>query len=261
MPKVSSAHAEKEVDVTNAGRGIWLVKVPKYLQEQWKDPNRSKTEIGRLRLTSNPAGSKKGRNSIALTLNEQIASENKLPREHKFITHDIKQSLAVFSLPKVEEGQAPPLRNTVALEGSVNQKFECQPVMDENYLAIRLASRKKAEKPLRQAIAITHSVQAYKPKARHEHLMTREKVKETVGKKSREDKDVVLNMLFEAFEKHQYYNIQDLTKITNQPMPYLKEILREVCTYNLQHPHKHTWELKPEYRHYDQEEAGPPSPA
>lgn len=31
---------------------------------------------------------------------------------------------------------------------------------------------------------------------------------------------------------------------------YLKEILKEVCNYNIKNPHKNMWELKPEYRHY-----------
>lgn len=61
-------------------------------------------------------------------------------------------------------------------------------------------------------------------------------------------------MLFNAFEKHQYYNIKDLVKITNQPISYLKEILKEVCEYNMKNPHKNTWELKKEYRHYKVEE-------
>lgn len=34
----------------------------------------------------------------------------------------------------------------------------------------------------------------------------------------RDDKDAVLDMLFAAFEKHQYYNIKDLVKITKQPV-------------------------------------------
>lgn len=60
-------------------------------------------------------------------------------------------------------------------------------------------------------------------------------------------------MLFAAFEKHQYYNIKDLVKITQQPIVYLKEILTEVCNYNLKNPHKNMWELKPEYRHYKEQ--------
>ncbi len=33
----------------------------------------------------------------------------------------------------------------------------------------------------------------------------------------RKDKDKVLDMLFNAFAKHQYYSIKDLERITQQP--------------------------------------------
>lgn len=59
-----------------------------------------------------------------------------------------------------------------------------------------------------------------------------------------------MDMLFNAFEKHQYYNIKDLVTLTNQPISYLKEILKELCEYSVKNPHKNTWHLKPEYRHY-----------
>lgn len=42
--------------------------------------------------------------------------------------------------------------------------------------------------------------------------------KKAEGKKMRDNKDAVLDMLFAAFEKHQYYNIRDLVKITRQPI-------------------------------------------
>ena len=42
--------------------------------------------------------------------------------------------------------------------------------------------------------------------------------KKAEGKKMRDDKDVVQNALFAAFEKHQYYNIKDLERITKQPV-------------------------------------------
>lgn len=35
---------------------------------------------------------------------------------------------------------------------------------------------------------------------------------------------------------------------------YLKEILNEVCDYNVKNPHRNMWELKPEYRHYKADE-------
>merc|ERR1712223_1168089 len=77
-----------------------------------------------------------------------------------------------------------------------------------------------------------------------------EEKKRMEGKKSRDDKDKVQEILFALFEKHQYYNIKDLIRETNQPVTYLKSILNEVCNYNVKNPHKNMWELKPEYRHY-----------
>lgn len=45
-----------------------------------------------------------------------------------------------------------------------------------------------------------------------------EQMKKSEGKKSREDKEKVMDMLFAAFEKHQYYNIKDLVRLTKQPV-------------------------------------------
>lgn len=41
--------------------------------------------------------------------------------------------------------------------------------------------------------------------------------KKAEGKRSREEKDKVMEMLFTAFEKHQYYYSKDLERITKQP--------------------------------------------
>jgi len=40
----------------------------------------------------------------------------------------------------------------------------------------------------------------------------------------------------------------------HSPQTYLKEILRDIGIYNVKGTHKNTWELKPEYRHYQSEE-------
>lgn len=48
--------------------------------------------------------------------------------------------------------------------------------------------------------------------------MEYEKKKKEEGKRARADKQKVLEMLFSAFEKHQYYNIKDLVEITKQPV-------------------------------------------
>ena len=45
-----------------------------------------------------------------------------------------------------------------------------------------------------------------------------EKKKKEEGKRAREDEDVVKALLFNAFERHQYYNLKDLITITKQPV-------------------------------------------
>jgi hypothetical protein len=57
-----------------------------------------------------------------------------------------------------------------------------------------------------------------------------EEKKKAEGKKARDDKDSVLEMLFAAFEKHQYYNIRDLVKITRQPIVSFETKSRNVLT-------------------------------
>uniref|UniRef100_A0A8C8DCG7 General transcription factor IIF subunit 2 n=1 Tax=Oncorhynchus tshawytscha TaxID=74940 RepID=A0A8C8DCG7_ONCTS len=77
-----------------------------------------------------------------------------------------------------------------------------------------------------------------------------EKRKKAEGRMVRAYRQQVMDMLFSAFEEHQYYNIKDLLEVAKQPATYLKEILREIGVYNAKGTHKSTWELKPEYHHY-----------
>ncbi|KAI5694009.1 hypothetical protein M8J76_013064 [Diaphorina citri] len=198
----SSQHADKDLDLTQASRGVWLVKVPKYVANKWE----------------------------------------------KF-GNDFYSILA-----PVNPDAIVPESEKLMLEGKIVQKLECRPYADSCYMKLKLDSIIKASQPLRQVKHLDKIVQNYKPVSNHKHLIEYNEKKKAEGKKARDDKDAVLEMLFAAFEKHQYYNIKDLVKITKQPITYLKEILKEVCNYNLKNPHKNMWELKPEYRCYKEEE-------
>ncbi|KAJ7401769.1 General transcription factor IIF subunit 2 [Pitangus sulphuratus] len=145
--------------------------------------------------------------------------------------------------------------NKLALEGIVVQRAECRPAASENYMKLKRLQIEESSKPLRLSQQLDKAVTTnYKPVANHQYNIEYEKKKKEDGKRARADKQQVLDMLFSAFEKHQYYNIKDLVDITKQPVIYLKEILREIGIYNVKGTHKNTWELKPEYRHYQGEE-------
>ncbi|XP_067212415.1 general transcription factor IIF subunit 2 isoform X1 [Linepithema humile] len=271
------SHTERELDLSNAGRGVWLVKVPKYIANKWeKAPGN--VEVGKLKITKNP-GQKA---EVSLKLSEAVlalkeSGEEEIPKQHRLdVTTVTRQMLGVFShvarkfgiifkfnvsLISIFNFTASTSSDTIVpeseklfMEGRIVQKLECRPYADNCYMKLKLESIKRASVPQRQVQQLDRVVQNFKPVSDHKHNIEYAEKKKAEGKKMRDDKEAVLDMLFAAFEKHQYYNIRDLVKITRQPIVYLKEILNEVCNYNLKNPHRNMWELKPEYRHYKEEE-------
>ncbi|KAM9765659.1 general transcription factor IIF subunit 2 isoform 2-T2 [Menidia menidia] len=241
-----------EVDLTGAKQntGVWLVKVPKYLSQQWAKAS-GRGEVGKLRICKK---GNQGKAEVSFTLNEELTViegiEDKTvsaPREHPFTMQTVGgQMLAVFTESSSDK---------LALEGMVVQRAECRPAVSESYMKLKRLQIEESSKPVRLSQQLSKPVTSnYKPVAIHDYNREYEKRKKEEGKRARATKQQVLDMLFSAFEKHQYYNIKDLVDITKQPVIYLKEILRDIGIYNVKGTHKNTWELKPEYRHYQNEE-------
>lgn len=249
MQSIDKGHEPRDVDVTAATRGVWLVKVPKYLAERWEKAE-GNSEVGKLRLTRSklPSGQKP---EVLFTSSDTIMAQggtvSDIPHQHKFaLTAVANQNLTVFS-------QSPNL-DRVFIEGKVIQRGECHPIADDNYRKLKRKQLEINNKPKREIVLLQQVVMAYKPRSDHIFSSEERQKKKEDAKRSRLDRDRVMDMLFAAFEKHQYYNVKDLVGITKQPIPYLKEILQEICTYNMKAPHKNMWELKPEFRHYRQQE-------
>uniref|UniRef100_A0A8D3AKF5 General transcription factor IIF subunit 2 n=1 Tax=Scophthalmus maximus TaxID=52904 RepID=A0A8D3AKF5_SCOMX len=242
-----------EVDLTGAKQntGVWLVKVPKYLSQQWAKAS-GRGEVGKLRICK----------YVSFTLNEELTVleglESKtatVPREHPFTMQSVGgQMLAVFT--ENSSGECPSTSlDRIALEGVVVQRAECRPAVSESYMRLKRLQIEESSKPTRLSQQLEKAVTSnYKPVANHAYNLEYDRKKKEEGKRARADKQQVLDMLFSAFEKHQFYNIKDLVDITKQPVSYLKEILRDIGVYNVKGTHKNTWELKPEYRHYQGEE-------
>ncbi|XP_030231984.1 general transcription factor IIF subunit 2 isoform X4 [Gadus morhua] len=239
-----------EVDLTGAKQntGVWLVKVPKYLSQQWAKAA-GRGEVGKLRISKN-----QGKAEVAFTLNEDLTAIDgsgdkrvHAPRDHPFSMQTVGgQMLAVFTETPSDK---------VALEGVVVQRAECRPAVNDSYMKLKRMQLEESIKPLRLSQQLDKPVTSnYKPVANHASNLEYDRKKKEEGKRARVDKQQVLDMLFSAFEKHQYYNIKDLVDITKQPVTYLKEILRDIGNYNVKGTHKNTWELRPEYRHYQAEE-------
>ncbi|GAB0092915.1 General transcription factor IIF subunit 2 [Sergentomyia squamirostris] len=261
MSKQEGIHVDKELDLSNAGRGVWLVKVPKYIANKWeKAPGN--IDVGKLKISKVP-GQKA---QVSLTLSDAVINldpEEKIPKDHRLdVSVVTKQTLGVFShVVPGKSDEVVPESEKLFMEGRIVQKLECRPYADNCYMKLKLESIRKASQPVRRVQSLEKIVHNYKPVSDHKHNIEYKERKKTEGKKARDDKNAVQDMLFNAFEKHQYYNIKDLVKITKQPIGYLKEILKEVCDYNMKNPHKNMWELKKEYRHYKTEEKKDDTPA
>ncbi|KAF2878890.1 hypothetical protein ILUMI_27281 [Ignelater luminosus] len=249
-------HTEKDLDLIGAKRGVWLVKVPKYIANRW-DKAPGDIEVGRVKILKTPG---QGR-EVSLTLPPAIldlkdAGEENIPEKHRLSVSEITQPTGVFSqtIPDSTDS-AIPGSSGLRMEGKIIQKLDCSPYADDNYMKLKSDSIRKAAMSARQTQHLNKIVQTYKPVSDHQHNIEHMERKKAEGKRTRDDKEAVLEVLFAAFEKHQYYNIKDLVKLTNQPIRYLKEILTEVCNYISRNPHKNMWALKPEYHHYKKQQA------
>lgn len=251
----TNPHADRDLDLSNSVRGVWLVKVPKYISNRWeKAPGN--IEVGKLKISK--VSGQKAQVSLSLSESVMCLGEENIPKDHRLdVSVVTRQTMGVFShyVPTPNADAIVPESEKLCLEGKIVQKLECRPYADNCYMKLKLESIRKASQPTRQMKQLDRIVQTFKPVSNHQHNIEYEERKKAEGKKARDEKEVVLDMIFAAFEKHQYYNIKDLVTKTRQPVVYLKEILKEVCNYNLKNPHKNMWELKPEYRHYKDSEA------
>ncbi|XP_077988000.1 general transcription factor IIF subunit 2-like [Glandiceps talaboti] len=250
---------KNDLDLSTASTGVWLVKVPKFVAEKWNKAEGRDREVGKLRISKGGP-----RREVTFLLNEQIArkkeGEADVPTEYKFnLSTTVNQTISIFSETPVESTSGRPEGETsststntkVTLEGKVIQRAECRPFRTDSFLRLKKTSIELAHKPTRSVQQLDRAVTtSYKPVKDHKSNIDFDKKKKGVEKRSRKEKIDVMDMLFNAFEKHQYYNIRDLQILTEQPITYLKEILKEIGIYNMKAPHKNMWELKPEYRHY-----------
>ncbi|GAA31513.2 transcription initiation factor TFIIF subunit beta [Clonorchis sinensis] len=138
----------------------------------------------------------------------------------------------------------------LSLFGRVNSRAECRPPPNTRYMMLKAQQMKEINRPKHEVRLLYEPVRNYKPVANHISNIEYEARKRAEGKNLRREKDDVMQDLFKAFERHQYYTIRDLILLTKQPVTYLTEILKEIAIFNPRAPHKNMWELKPEYRHY-----------
>lgn len=242
---VDPNHAD--VDCTNSKDKLWLVKVPKYLGQKWLES--PSMEVGKLSIKRFDRSTE-----VSFKLNEMLANtsnardQSKTPTDHKMILSAPSRSetLGVLSRCKDESD-----REVRKIEGSIVQNAVCQPSMMNSAYNDLKRREFKGYTQTKRAIVLDQKElpTTFKPRAVHEER--REQLNSNKdGRKNRMEPDALKERLFQLFEKHQYYTLKDLGSLTNQPMQFLKETLREIAVYNTKASVKNKWELKEEYRYY-----------
>lgn len=146
-PSKEKKSSDKDLDLTNASRGVWLVKIPKYMADRWETIDTPAT-VGKLTI-SRRAGQKP---VVSFTLDDKVAagsteeddktpkdksgndteakaSKDKLPKEHKFNVSTVQgHTLAVFSHLAGDPEASTPIPDKICLEGKVVQRAECRPI-------------------------------------------------------------------------------------------------------------------------------------
>ncbi len=124
--KKAKKPSDKDLDLNNAGRGVWLVKVPNYISDRWRSAKEG-SQLGKLTITRRPNNPKP---AVDFTLSEEVAAarsdkdkagkpkevgqavplgrtNKEVPKEHKFVVQSVAaQSLAVFSHVSGSKGGA-----------------------------------------------------------------------------------------------------------------------------------------------------------
>ncbi|ALC41332.1 TfIIFbeta [Drosophila busckii] len=233
---------KRKTDMKLNSRSMWLVKMPNYVAQMWEQaPSDMEVATVRMQTGKSPVQVQLilSKELLALSPTQPIATELDLKISK---SPSSAQRAGIFSTGDGE----------TSIEGWVSHKMDCQPVCNAKYFEMKKESL-RTSKHQRGAEPLVNFVKNYKPVSNHiENIEDAKRRKEAAGKCL--NKETIMELLFQAFEKHQYYTLKDLQFITKQSTFILKAILKDIGDYGKDPAHKLMWELKEEYRHYQRQE-------
>lgn len=143
-------------------------------------------------------------------------------------------------------------KSTFEVEGLINKECFVRPVINAEYLQFK-RKQKNQQESTEEKVKVIDYFSEVKRSAKYSalkemDLLARKRKLMLQGKKrERLEKSDVMEIVFNAFEKHSFWTVKDLADFSGQPIAYIQEIVNEICVMNKK-DHKNTYELKPEYK-------------
>lgn len=207
---------------------VWLAKLPKYLGERITKLQNNAT-AGKLHINGS---------EIKIRFSDSVLSSG-IPTEY---TVDLREK---------DNGMYLVNSKNMNIQGHINKECFIKPVINSQYLEFK-RNLSKTKDLVAETMVVDYYTEAKrtsKYSSIKEMDILARKRKEMLQSKKRErlNKEDVMEIVFNAFEKHSLWTVKDLADFSGQPLAYIQEIVNEICVLN-KRDHKNTYELRPEYK-------------
>ncbi|GAQ90045.1 Transcription initiation factor IIF beta subunit [Klebsormidium nitens] len=254
--KLSEIEAEP-LELSRAGREVWLAKVPHFVSEAWRSPASGAADVGRLRMVVDPTAepgtpAAAPQMTVHVTGNEAAA----MPREFQLNIHSGFAPMQLFS--ESTQGQ-------VAVEGRITAKFDMQPrSVDAAYhrlfqdRVIKATSKTRYSQVLDEDRRTGTTIIPINDERAKGLAPLAPGAKKSDTRRARDlSTDDLRDLLFSLFERKQRWTLKDLVAETRQPHSFLKEVLNDVAVYNKRGEFQGSYELKADFKPVEDGQAGP----
>ncbi|KAJ2713435.1 hypothetical protein H4R19_002257 [Coemansia spiralis] len=240
-----------DVNLDELGSKVWLVKVPTFLAERWKQAREDGVQLGKMRIYDKP--DKSGSN-ISIILNEAEDYQG-IPKEYRMqVTNERVRNMMIFSEERDPTQVLKPTSTQahkavpIAMTGTVRHECTITPSYTTDYK--RIMRKRVLDQHLN-----SRRVQKVKSTDLNRSILGGETtVFDTAQKKAKIDtrmarmeREDLMNTLFACFKSFPYWTLKGLVERTRQPLAYLKEVLGDIAKLNKSGTYTNTYSLKPEF--------------
>ncbi|GBG90943.1 hypothetical protein CBR_g51547 [Chara braunii] len=212
------------------------MKVPGFVADMWRKVPSGDNELGRVRFSFDPLAPKEPPEFMINLAGSEAAG---VPKEYSL--NFTRDALHMHVFSETPQGM-------VSVDGRVDQKFDMKPVGGEEYWKLCRERQGRSMTKLRQIQWTEKRNILPVPVPDVTKRVTRVKASTTEGKRIRQDRNDLEDVVFKLFDEQSYWPLKQLVQKTQQPVAFLKEVLNDLCIYNKRGQHQGTYELKPEYK-------------